>query len=121
MSSADALQLGQFDPAEATDEELTALGTLQLAAYNDTRIPPPAPHNPPVNANFTIALPHNAQDVAGISIPHRGDFFGFSIEMSVVGQVCAHLFVFVFVFLVQPLTKVIRQWVKIRQSFPCVT
>ncbi|KAF8800345.1 glycoside hydrolase family 79 protein [Phlegmacium glaucopus] len=58
------------------------------AAYNKTRlVPPPIPSPPPPNA-FTLTLSKDAGAVNGLSIPHVGpSFWGFSIEMSVIGQV----------------------------------
>jgi len=58
------------------------------AAYNNTRlVPPPIPNPAPANA-FTLTLSKDAAAVNGLSIPHVGpSFWGFSIEMSVIGQV----------------------------------
>ncbi|KAI0772364.1 hypothetical protein BD413DRAFT_612530 [Trametes elegans] len=58
-----------------------------LNAYNNVRLqPPPLPEPMPPTA-FSIALPSQAQNMPGLSIPQRGEFWGFSIEMSVVQQV----------------------------------
>ena len=58
------------------------------AAYNYTKlVPPPIPNPAPPNA-FTLTLQQDAAAVNGLSIPHVGGaFWGFSIEMSVIGQV----------------------------------
>ncbi|TFK68765.1 glycoside hydrolase family 79 protein [Pluteus cervinus] len=54
-------------------------------AYNDTILIPPAPLNPPVG-NFNLTPKYNAADVVGLSRTQSADFFGFSIEMSVINQ-----------------------------------
>jgi long-subunit fatty acid transport protein len=56
------------------------------AAYNPTTLNPPSPPGPTaMPTNFAIqpiiAVP------PGASIPQKGSFFGFSVEMSVVNQV----------------------------------
>lgn len=54
------------------------------AAYNPTiLIAPPPPAN--LTTKFPVQLTNGA---GGASIPQQGRFFGFSIEMSVVNQVC---------------------------------
>ncbi|KAF8651053.1 hypothetical protein AX16_004916 [Volvariella volvacea WC 439] len=58
-----------------------------LPAYNDTMLDPPPPPNPPIQTAFTLNLQADAANVVGLSIPQRGDFFGFSVEMSVITQV----------------------------------
>lgn len=70
-----------FDPAG------TALPVLHLAAYNDTTLDPPPVPNPRPNTAFTLALQANGNAVQGLSIPQKGSFLGFSIEMSVISQV----------------------------------
>ncbi|TBU39718.1 hypothetical protein BD309DRAFT_409143 [Dichomitus squalens] len=58
-----------------------------LAAFNNVTLTAPAlPTSMPSTA-FTIPVMNNAQDVQGLSIQQGADFFGFSIEMSVVTQV----------------------------------
>jgi len=61
-----------------------------LAAYNDTVLPPPPIPSPAPPQEFMIVLQQSADAVRGLSIPHTGglSFFGFSIETSVVSQVC---------------------------------
>ncbi|OSD00696.1 hypothetical protein PYCCODRAFT_1437022 [Trametes coccinea BRFM310] len=56
-------------------------------AYNNVRLQPPPLPNPLPPTEFAITLPSQAQNMPGLSIPQRGDFWGFSIEMSVVEQV----------------------------------
>ena len=58
------------------------------AAFNNTRLLPPAIPNPaPANA-FSLILQQDAAVVGGLSIPHVGGcLWGFSIEMSVISQV----------------------------------
>ncbi|KAJ7158215.1 glycoside hydrolase family 79 protein [Mycena crocata] len=56
------------------------------AAYNDsTLIPPPIP-NPPIGTDFTLTLQASSAGVSPLSIPIKGTFYGFSVEMSVVSQ-----------------------------------
>ncbi|KAI0742960.1 hypothetical protein C8Q80DRAFT_1109278 [Daedaleopsis nitida] len=57
-----------------------------LNAYNDVRLQPPSLPNPLPPTEFTLSLPNSAAGMSGLSVPQRGDFFGFSIEMSVVEQ-----------------------------------
>jgi hypothetical protein len=62
--------------------------TITPAAYNNTRLVPPAIPNPPPANVFTLSLQQSATAVNGLSIPHvGGSFWGFSIEMSVISQV----------------------------------
>jgi hypothetical protein len=56
------------------------------AAYDPTVLEPPPPPHPPINRQFGIQLGNGG--TPGASIPQNGAFFGFSIEMSVVDQVC---------------------------------
>lgn len=59
-----------------------------MEAYNPTTLtPPPLPSPAPPNA-FNIAL--TAAPPTGLSIKHNGSFFGFSIEFSVLNQVCEY-------------------------------
>ena len=58
------------------------------AAYNHTRLVPPAIPNPPPANSFSLILQQNAAVVSNLSIPHVGGcFWGFSIEMSVISQI----------------------------------
>lgn len=81
----------QGTPASSGAAPSATLGnadwTNKLNAYNNVRLqPPPLPSPLPPTA-FSIAIPSQAQNMPGLSIPQRGDFWGFSIEMSVVQQV----------------------------------
>ncbi|TBU39715.1 hypothetical protein BD309DRAFT_1021947 [Dichomitus squalens] len=58
-----------------------------LNAYNNVRLQAPPLPSPMPATSFALTLTSQAQHMAGLSIPQRGDFFGFSIEMSVVEQV----------------------------------
>jgi len=79
-------QPGQTPLAEATS---TAAGAAYtgLAAYNPLVLTPPPPPGP---ANFTtqFSLPLTNAVPSQASIQQSGSFFGFSVEMSVVNQVC---------------------------------
>ena len=68
--------------------DTTATPTSTPAAYNNTVLVPPAIPSPaPANA-FTLNLQQSTTAVNGLSIPHvGGSFWGFSIEMSVIGQI----------------------------------
>ena len=57
-------------------------------AENDTTTltPPPVP-NPAIPTVVPVQL-SSTGGVPGLSIQHKGNFFGFSIEMSVANQVC---------------------------------
>jgi len=70
----------------------TALpATRTLAAYDKTVLNPPALPSPPPAAAYTLSLQKDAGAVNGLSIPHvGGSFWGFSIEMSVISQVCEY-------------------------------
>ena len=58
------------------------------AAYNNTRLVPPAIPSPAPANSFALTLQQDAAVVAGLSIPHVGGcFWGFSIEMSVISKV----------------------------------
>ncbi|CDO76007.1 Glycoside Hydrolase Family 79 protein [Trametes cinnabarina] len=58
----------------------------ELAAYNNIyMLPPPIPSPPPAT-QFSIGVATSASLMNGLSIPQRGSFFGFSIEMSVANQ-----------------------------------
>lgn len=60
------------------------------AAYDPTTLQAPALPNPMPNRQYTVAMQGDAASVTGLSIPHTGAFYGFSIEMSVINQVCAY-------------------------------
>ena len=66
-------------PSTAQEEIPSAFNTIVLNA-------PPVPQPPPPT-KFGISLQSNAAGVLGLSIPHPGSFYGFSIEMSVANQI----------------------------------
>ena len=78
----------------------TSTPTATPAAYNNTRLTPPAIPNPAPSNSFSLFLQQDASAVDGLSIPHVGVcFWGFSIEMSVISQVRKFLlFVLSFLF-----------------------
>lgn len=57
------------------------------AAYNQVVLQAPPVPQPPPPTQFSIQLQNSAANVPGLSIPQRGDFYGFSIEMSVADQI----------------------------------
>ena len=57
------------------------------AAYDPTVLLPPPIPDPPLPTQLSLQLSSDAQNVQGLSITQSGSFYGFSIEMSVVGQV----------------------------------
>ncbi|KIR52771.1 hypothetical protein I315_04634 [Cryptococcus gattii Ru294] len=65
----------------APDETYTG-----LAAYDPTRLTPPSPPSPAVTS-LSLSIPSDGAGVASqglsLSIPHKGNFLGFSIELSV--------------------------------------
>ncbi|KAF7360487.1 hypothetical protein MVEN_00779400 [Mycena venus] len=57
------------------------------AAYNDTVLQPPPVPDPAPATSFTLTLQSvNTSVSSGLSIPIKGTFFGFSVEMSVITQ-----------------------------------
>lgn len=60
------------------------------AAYDPTVLNAPALPNPLPPTQFGIQLSTSASDVPALSIQLSGAFLGFSIEMSVVDQVCEY-------------------------------
>ena len=65
----------------AYDNNLQAYSTVTL-------IPPPPPSGTAIAAAFPLSIPGPVPQ--GASIPQSGAFLGFSIEMSVVNQVCEY-------------------------------
>ncbi|KAH9914075.1 uncharacterized protein BXZ73DRAFT_81751 [Epithele typhae] len=78
-------QVGQAVIATGTNTAAVAGSTL--AAYDTLVLNPPPLPNPLPATSFFQQLAQNAKDVPGLSIPLNGNFYGFSIEMSVVTQV----------------------------------
>ncbi|KAF9484215.1 glycoside hydrolase family 79 protein [Pholiota conissans] len=79
-------QLGQKPMGTGTGTA-SAANYTGAAAYNPTMLQPPTPPGPDaMPTNFSVGL--RQQVPAGASILQSGLFFGFSVEMSVVNQVC---------------------------------
>jgi hypothetical protein len=78
----------QIPLGQIRTQTASAAATTTLAAYSDMElVPPPLPT--PLNTQFQVNLQRDAGNVPGLSIPHKtASFFGFSIEMSVINQVC---------------------------------
>ncbi|KAJ3568101.1 hypothetical protein NP233_g5936 [Leucocoprinus birnbaumii] len=73
------------NPFQTTTATASAANYTGAAAYDPTVLnPPPVPTD--LTTSFTIQL-QNGGAPPGVSIPIVGQFFGFSIEMSVVNQV----------------------------------
>ncbi|KAJ6595642.1 hypothetical protein DFH09DRAFT_144191 [Mycena vulgaris] len=64
---------------------LSATATV-AAAYNTTVLNPPEVPDPAPATSFTLTVPSTNTSVTGLSIPIKGTFYGFSIEMSVITQ-----------------------------------
>lgn len=76
-------------PLAQTSTASGPAATPPLAAYDDTvLLPPDIPQgDQKPGTAFTLELQQNRNNMFGASIPQRGDFYGFSIEMSVINQV----------------------------------
>jgi hypothetical protein len=80
--------------AESKTPTTTSLAPGQsytgLPAYDPTTLTPPTPPSPPVTS-YSISLPADAatlqNDGYSLSIPQKGNFLGFSIELSVADVV----------------------------------
>lgn len=75
------------DTAPTTTSSLAAGQTYTgLPAYDPTRLTPPAPPSPAVTS-LSLSIPSDGAGVASeglsLSIPQKGNFLGFSIELSV--------------------------------------
>jgi hypothetical protein len=70
----------------ATASAAAANYTAQ-SAYDPKVLTPPALPNPMPSLAFAVWMNANNQSVANLSIPIPGNFFGFSVEFSVVDQV----------------------------------
>lgn len=57
-----------------------------LPAYDPTVLNPPP--MAPIPGPYSLQLTNDVNAVGGVSIPLNGTFYGFSIEMSVVNQIC---------------------------------
>ena len=84
-----ALGGSTYVPEPTTTSYVTTHGPPQytgLAAYNPVYMYPPAIPEPPPANQFAIGVPNDAALMEGLSVRQQGNFFGFSIEMSVVNQ-----------------------------------
>lgn len=83
---------GQTPLANGTIPTVSATPTAydnSLQAYSTvTLIPPPPPSGTAIATAFPLSVPSAVPQ--GASIQQSGSFFGFSIEMSVVNQVCTY-------------------------------
>lgn len=59
-------------------------------AYNQEVLSPPTPPSG-LEQQWNVTI-EPANTLSNLSIPQRGNFIGFSIELSVVGQVCGFFF-----------------------------
>jgi len=73
-------------PLGIATQTANAASYTGAAAYNPTILIPPPPPNPPNPNQFNIQV--QSGGAQGMSVPQPGNFFGFSIEFSVVTQVC---------------------------------
>ncbi|KAJ7691770.1 glycoside hydrolase family 79 protein [Mycena rosella] len=64
---------------------LSATATV-AAAYNTTVLNPPEVPDPGPATSFTLSIPSANTSVTKLSIPIKGTFYGFSVEMSVITQ-----------------------------------
>lgn len=85
------IPLGLTTTAGSAGAQPTA---VLLHAYDETILHPPALPAERAPTNFTLTLAANNASVNGLSIVQPGSFYGFSIEMSVITQVCEYLFIF---------------------------
>lgn len=73
--------------ATATNAAASASATT-YKAYDNTTLTPPALPSPLPATQFAVQLQSAASNVPGLSIMQSGSFLGFSIETSVITQVC---------------------------------
>ena len=88
-----ALGGSTYVPEPTTTSYVTTHGPPQytgLAAYNPVYMYPPAIPEPPPANQFAIGVPNDAALMEGLSVRQQGNFFGFSIEMSVATQMCKY-------------------------------
>ena len=82
------IPLAQTIGADPTNTAIVAVKTPP--AHSKAELVPPAIPDPPPPLAYTLNLQRDAAAVTGLSVPHVGaGFWGFSIEMSVISQVCA--------------------------------
>ena len=73
-----------------TSSSAAAANYTGAAAYDPTVLTAPAIPIPPPPNTFFIQLFSSNSSQGGLSILQEGSFLGFSIEMSVVNQVCKY-------------------------------
>ena len=74
----------------ASDPTVPSPSYSGLAAYDPTRLNPPAAPSPLPANQFGVFLMPTADLVNGLSIQTKSSFAGLSIEMSVTNQVCEY-------------------------------
>jgi hypothetical protein len=88
LSTVSAITLYNGVTTSATTSTTTAANVTYtgLPAYDPTVLTPPAAPSPPVTSG-SVAVPSNSAALAAqglyLSIPQKGNFLGFSIELSV--------------------------------------
>ena len=78
--------LASTDSSAATATAAALDWLSDLEAYNTVTLTAPTLPTP-VPSAFGITVQNSGASVSGMSVQQKGDFFGFSIEMSVVQQV----------------------------------
>lgn len=74
-------------PLGSSTSTAAAANYTGAAAYDPTVLtPPPVPSG--LTTQFGIQLSSSSAAVQGLSIPQKGSFMGFSIEFTVVNQIC---------------------------------
>lgn len=87
------IPLGQTisQSSSGTSTASVTAATSTLAAYDDTVLDPPSIPDPAPSTAFTLSIPAVNTSVTELSIAQSTDaFYGFSIEMSVLTQVCKY-------------------------------
>ena len=89
VSYASVTVYSQIPIGQATGTAQSAAANYTgAAAYDPKVLNAPAIPNPAPPTQFTLQLQSSSQAVQGLSIMQSGSFLGFSIETSVVNQVC---------------------------------
>ncbi|KAJ7064929.1 glycoside hydrolase family 79 protein [Mycena amicta] len=90
-TSASITVYGETGQIPMTATTAAAATVTTAAAYNTTVLTPPAVPDPAPSTAFTLTLQAASSSVTGLSIPIKPTFFGFSVEMSVITQLCGSL------------------------------
>lgn len=77
--------------APATTASAAIPYTTGNSAYSQLVLTPPAPPQG-LEPNWPVTV-QPANTIMNMSIPQKGSFLGFSVELSVVGQVCKSLLI----------------------------